>query len=71
MSTSARELDAMVNLPQGPHSWMGYSWIATHPLVWHPEWDVDYGVPLGPMTIHNGVASRQWSKISTSELGNV
>ena len=61
-----RESLAGFLLTRGPHSWMGFSWIATHPLVWHPEWDVDYGEPLGPMTIRDGVATRKWSKISTS-----
>jgi len=61
-----RESLAGFLLTRGPHSWMGFSWIATHPLVWYPEWDVDFGEPLGPMTTTNGVATRQWSKISTS-----
>jgi hypothetical protein len=61
-----RETLAGFLLTRGPHSWMGFSLIATHPLVWYPEWDVDYGEPLGPMAIHNGIATRQWSKISVS-----
>ena len=53
-------------LTRGDHAWFGFGWIATQPLVWYPEWDVDYGVPLGPMTIDGNVASQNWTKISVA-----
>ena len=61
-----RESLAGFLLTRGDHSWFGFGWIYRHPLVWYPEWDVDYGVPLGPMTIDGNVASRKWTKISVA-----
>jgi len=57
-----RESLAGFLLTRGEHSWFGFGWIYRNPL----EWDVDYGVPLGPMTIEGNVASRKWTKISVA-----
>ena len=62
----AQSLQAGFLLTRGDHSWFGFGWIYLNPLVWYPEWDVDYGVPLGPMTIVGNVASRNWTKISVA-----
>ena len=59
-----REALAGFLLTRGDHWWMGFGWIATNSPIYYPEWDVDYGVPLGPMTVEGNVATRQWTKIS-------
>ena len=61
-----REALAGFLLTRGDHWWMGFGWIATHSPIYYPEWDVDYGVPLGPMTVKGSVATRKWTKISVS-----
>ena len=61
-----REALAGFLLTRGDHWWMGFGWIATNNPIWFPEWDVEYGVPLGPMIIEGSVATRKWSNISVS-----
>eukprot|EP00035_Acanthoeca_spectabilis_P036058 m.37525 g.37525 ORF g.37525 m.37525 type:complete len:610 (-) comp7711_c0_seq1:210-2039(-) len=61
-----REHLAAFLLVRGPHSWMGHDWIAGEHPAWYPEWDVDYGEPMGPMKNNGGVFSRQWSKMNVS-----
>jgi hypothetical protein len=45
---------------------MGNGWIASAPATWHPEWDVDFGVPVNNMTIAGSVATRRWSNFNVS-----
>lgn len=61
-----RENLAAFLLVRGPHSWMGNGWIASQHPTWHPEWDVDYGEPLGDMVVTGNVATREWSKFNVS-----
>ena len=56
-----RESLAAFLLARGPHAWMGHGWIADSTPVWFPDWDVDFGVPLGPMVWHDNVVSRNWT----------
>lgn len=61
-----REQLAAFLLARGPHSWMGHGWIAGADPIWYPEWDLDYGEPLGPLVWHGSKATRSWSKMNVS-----
>ena len=61
-----REQLAAFLLARGPHSWMGHGWIAGANPIWYPEWDLDYGEPLGPLKWVGAKASRSWSKMNVS-----
>lgn len=56
-----RESLAAFLLTRGAHAFMGHGWIANSPAVWFPDWDVDFGEPLGPMSIEGNVARRSWT----------
>ena len=44
---------------------MGNDWIAYLPIAFLPEWGVDYGTPVGNLSVSaDGVLSREWSKMS-------
>ena len=58
-----RERLAMFLLARGDHWWMGTDWIAYYEPVMLPEWEVDYGTPIGDLTVVDGVLSRKWSKM--------
>jgi hypothetical protein len=45
---------------------MGHGWIAGQHPKWYPEWDVDFGVPMGPMKVEGDVMTRAWSKFNVS-----
>ena len=50
-------------LTRGDYAWFGHGWISTATPVWYPEWDMDLGVPIGPMVdAGEGVFTRKWSK---------
>ena len=60
-----REQLAMFLLTRGEHWWMGTGWIANYAPATLPEYFVDYGTPIGNLTITpGGVLSRQWSKMN-------
>ena len=61
-----REQLAVFLLIRGPHSWMGHGWIAGANPIWYPEWDLDYGVPIGPLVWEGAKATRCWSKMNVS-----
>jgi hypothetical protein len=61
-----REHLAAFLLARGLHAWMGHGWIASSPAVWFPDWDVDFGEPLGPLTIEGNVARRSWSNFDVA-----
>jgi hypothetical protein len=48
---------------RGDFSWMGHSWIGTKPPLWYREWDLDYGLPLGPMTREGNVFARRFTHV--------
>ena len=45
---------------------MGHNWIASAHPTWYPEWDLDFGEPVGDMRIQGSVVSRQWTKFNIS-----
>ena len=61
-----REQLAMFLLARGDHWWMGTGWIANYHPVMLPEYEVDYGTPIGNLTLTDGVLSRRWSNMVVS-----
>eukprot|EP00039_Didymoeca_costata_P022271 m.4174 g.4174 ORF g.4174 m.4174 type:complete len:588 (-) comp2913_c0_seq1:112-1875(-) len=53
-------------ITRGPQSWQGHGWIAGQHPIWYPEWDVDYGEPIGDMVVEGMLHTRAWSKFNVT-----
>jgi hypothetical protein len=61
-----REELAAFLITRGPHTWMGHNWIAGAPPTWYPEWDLDFGEPVGLPLVVGSTFSRTWTKFNVS-----